>query len=118
MDIDVANLKGKNVAQIFEEIEEVDKKANQESVFLQDVALLRPIQVLLKKFNLASPLTNLEPITTSVVFNVVRNVTAVSSLSRKCHSLHFCKDEYMLLCTEKMALVAKINQRRSIYAPI
>lgn len=80
-DIDVAILKGKNVAQIFKELEEVDKKANQESVFLRGVAYLHSIQVPLKNFklalDLASPLTNLEP-TTTTVFGVVRSVTAVS----------------------------------------
>ena len=80
-DIDVAILKGKNVAQLFKELEEIDKKATQESAFLRGVTYLHSIQVPLERFklalDLASPLTSLEP-TATTVFGVVRCVTAVS----------------------------------------
>ena len=80
-DIDVAILTGKNVAQLFRELEEIDKEATQESAFLRGVRYLHSIQVPLERFklalDLASPLTNLEP-TATTVFGVVRSVTAVS----------------------------------------
>ncbi len=81
-DIDVAILKGKNVAQLFRELEEIDKDATQESAFLRGVRYLHSIQVPLERFklalDLASPLTSFEP-TATTVFGVVRSVTAVSS---------------------------------------
>ena len=80
-DIDVAILKGKNVAQLFRELEEIDKDATQESAFLRGVRYLHSIQVPLERFklalDLASPLTSFEP-TATIVFGVVRSVTAVS----------------------------------------
>lgn len=80
-DIDVAILKGKNVAQLFRELEEIDKDATQESAFLRGVRYLHSIQVPLERFklalDLASPLTSFEP-TATTVFGVVRSVTAVS----------------------------------------
>ena len=80
-DIDVAILTGKNVAQLFRELEEIDKEATQESAFLRGVRYLHSIQVPLERFklalDLASPLTSLEP-TATTVFGVVRSVTAVS----------------------------------------
>lgn len=80
-DIDVAILKGKNVAQLFRELEEIDMEATQESAFLRGVKYLQSIQVPLQTFklalDLASPLTSLEP-TATTVFSVVRSVTAVS----------------------------------------
>ncbi len=81
-DIDVAILKGKNVEQLFRDLEEIDKEATQESAFLRGVKYLHSIQVPLERFklalDLASPLTSLEP-TVTTVFGVVRSVTAVSS---------------------------------------
>ena len=80
-DIDVAILSGSNVAQLFKELEEIDKEATEESAFLRGVAYLHSIQVPLERFklalDLASPLSNIDPIATSV-FGVVRSVTAVS----------------------------------------
>lgn len=81
-DIDVAILKGKNVEQLFRDLEEIDKEATQESAFLRGVKYLHSIQVPLERFklalDLASPLTSLEP-TVTTVFGVLRSVTAVSS---------------------------------------
>ena len=80
-DIDVAILKGKHLAQLFRELEEIDKEATQESAFLRGVRYLHSIQVPLERFklalDLASPLTSVEP-TATTVFGVVRSVTAVS----------------------------------------
>jgi hypothetical protein len=79
--IDVAILKGSSAAQLLEKLEDVDKEATQESVFLRGVAYLRSIQVPLERFklalDLASPLGSLDP-TASTVLGVVRSVTAVS----------------------------------------
>ena len=80
-DIDVAILMGSNAAQLFRELEEIDKEATQESAFLRGVAYLRSIQVPLERFklalDLASPLSSLDP-TAKSVFGVVSGVTAVS----------------------------------------
>lgn len=80
-DIDVTILNGKDVAQIFRELEEIDKEAAQESAFLRGVRYLHSVQVPLERFKLVldlpSPLSSLEPIATTV-FGVVRSVTAVS----------------------------------------
>ena len=79
--IDIAILEGRNVAQLFRELEEMDKEATQESALLRGVKYLQSIQVPLERFklalDLASPLTSLEPTTLSV-FGVIRSVTAVS----------------------------------------
>jgi hypothetical protein len=84
-DIDNAILKGENVAQLFRQLEEIDKEATQESIFLRGVRYLHSLQVPLEIFklalDLASPLTNIEP-TAATVFGVVRGVTAVSSFHR------------------------------------
>jgi hypothetical protein len=81
-DIDVAILKGENVAQLFRQLEEIDKEAAQESLFLRGVKYLKSLQVPLEKFKLAldvaAPLATIEP-TATIVFGVVRSVTAVSS---------------------------------------
>lgn len=80
-DIDVAILMGNNTAQLFKELEEIDKEATQESAFLRGVAYLRSIQVPLERFklalDLASPLSRGDP-TATTVFGVLRGVTAVS----------------------------------------
>ena len=85
-DIDVAILKGKHLAQLFRELEEIDKEAAQESAFLRGVRYLHSIQVPLERFklalDLASPLTSVEP-TATTVFGVVRSVTAVSLFLEK-----------------------------------
>ncbi|CRG85930.1 Cytoplasmic dynein 2 heavy chain 1 [Talaromyces islandicus] len=79
--IDIAILKGDNVAQLFHQLEEIDKDATQESTFLRGVKYLRSIQVPLEKFklalDLASPLANIEP-TATTVFGVVRSVTVIA----------------------------------------
>jgi hypothetical protein len=81
-DINVAILKGENVAELFKQLEKIDKEATQESIFLRGVRYLHSLQVPLERFklalDLASPLTNIEP-TTATVFGVVKGVTAVSS---------------------------------------
>ncbi|KAI0009123.1 hypothetical protein F4779DRAFT_640980 [Xylariaceae sp. FL0662B] len=80
-DINVAILKGENAAQLFRQLEEIDKEATQESIFLRGVRRLHSIQVPLENFKLAShpasPLTAIES-ATATVFGVVRSVTAVS----------------------------------------
>ncbi|CAM1503386.1 Fc.00g081620.m01.CDS01 [Cosmosporella sp. VM-42] len=80
-DVDITILKGENIAQLFKELEGVDKDATDESVFLRGVRYLSSIQVPLERFKLAldltAPLTALEP-TTSTVFGVIRGVTAVA----------------------------------------
>lgn len=84
-DINVAILKGENVAQLFKQLEEIDREATQESIFLRGVRYLHSLQVPLENFklalDLASPLTNIEP-TSTMVFGVVRSVTAVSLFHR------------------------------------
>jgi hypothetical protein len=81
-DINGAILKGENVAQLFRQLEEIDKEASQESVFLRGVRYLHSLQVPLERLklalDLATPLTNIEP-TAATVFTVIRSVTAVSS---------------------------------------
>ncbi|KAL6913368.1 hypothetical protein FSST1_011128 [Fusarium sambucinum] len=92
-DVDVAVLEGENIAQLFKELEGVDKDATDESVFLRGVRYLHSIQVPLERFKLAldltAPLTALEP-TTSTVFGVIRGVTAVA-ISISTADLDFAK---------------------------
>ncbi len=80
--IDIAILKSENVAQLFRQLEEIDKDVTQESAFLRGVRYLHSLQVPLERFklalDLASLLTDIEP-TAATVFGVVRSVTAVSS---------------------------------------
>lgn len=80
-DINVAIFKGSSAAQLFRQLEEIDKDASQESAFIRGVAFLRSIQIPLERFklalDLASPLSNLEP-TAATVVGVVKSVTAVS----------------------------------------
>lgn len=82
-DIDMAILKGDNVADLFKRLEKMDKDTTQESAFLRGVRYVQSLQVPLERFklvlDLASPLTSIEP-TTATVFGVVKGVTAVSSL--------------------------------------
>jgi hypothetical protein len=96
-DIDVAILKGENVAQLFRQLEEIDREAAQESVFLRGVRYLHSLQVPLERFklalDLASPLANIEP-TAGTVFGVVRGVTAVSSFARRRPPRSFCESDY------------------------
>ncbi|KAJ4247812.1 hypothetical protein NW762_013021 [Fusarium torreyae] len=92
-DVDVAVLKAENIAQLFKELEGVDKDATDDSVFLRGVRYLHFIQVPLERFKLAldltTPLTALEP-TTSTVFGVIRGVTAVA-ISISTADLDFAK---------------------------
>ncbi|KAH8659589.1 hypothetical protein BGZ61DRAFT_523502 [Ilyonectria robusta] len=105
-DIDVAILKGKNVAQLFRELEEIDMEATQESAFLRGVKYLQSIQVPLQTFklalDLASPLTSLEP-TATTVFSVVRSVTAIA-ISFATADLEFAKQIGEML--EQIAYIA------------
>jgi hypothetical protein len=80
-DIKVPILEGVNVERLFQQLEEIDNEANQESAFLRGVRCLRKIKGPLENFKLAldfaAPLSTIDP-TASVVFGMVRNVTAVS----------------------------------------
>lgn len=97
-DINVAILKGENVAQLFRQLEEIDKEATQESAFLRGVRYLHSLQVPLERFklalDLATPLTSIEP-TAAAVFGVVRSVTAVSSFHRNLTPRYFCESDYV-----------------------
>ena len=79
--IDIATLEGKNVAQLFRELEDIEKEATHESAFLRGVRYLRSIKIPLERFKFvldtASPLTSIEP-TAATVFGLVRSVTVVS----------------------------------------
>ncbi|KFY93587.1 hypothetical protein V498_04342 [Pseudogymnoascus sp. VKM F-4517 (FW-2822)] len=90
--INAAIFKGENVAQLFKQLEEVDKEATQESAFLRGVRYLQFLQVPLERFklalDLATPLTNIEP--TATVFGVVRSVTAIA-ISFSTADLEFAK---------------------------
>ncbi|KAK0642064.1 hypothetical protein B0T16DRAFT_462079 [Cercophora newfieldiana] len=92
-DIDAAILKGENVAELFKKLEELDKDASQESVFLRGVKYLQSLQVPLERFklvlDLATPLTSIEP-TTATVFGVVKGVTAIA-ISFSTADLEFAK---------------------------
>ena len=83
-DVDAAILVGTSAAQLFAELEGIDKGTSEQSVFLRGVAYLRSIQVPLERFklalDLASPLATLDPAVSSVI-GVVRSVTAVSTPS-------------------------------------
>ena len=93
-DINNVILKGENVAQLFRQLEEIDKEATQESVFLRGVKYLHSLQIPLERFklalDLASPLTNIEP-TAATVFGVVKSVTAVSLFHRNITPRIFCE---------------------------
>lgn len=84
-DIDVAILKGENVAQLFRQLGEIDSEVTQDSAFLRGVRYLQSIQVPLERFkmalDLAAPLTTVAPLT-GTALGVVQGVTAVSSLCR------------------------------------
>ncbi|KAJ5022574.1 hypothetical protein J3E73DRAFT_384813 [Bipolaris maydis] len=79
--IDMAILASSSAAQLFAELEGIDKEKTQQSAFLRGVAYLRSIQVPLERFklalDLASPLSNLDP-TASTVIGVARSVTAIA----------------------------------------
>ena len=81
-EVDVAILKGRNAAQLFTDLVEIDKDATQESAFLRGLQYLRSIRVPLDTMklalDLANPLSRLDP-TVATVFGVVQSVTAVSS---------------------------------------
>lgn len=89
-DIHSTILKGENLAELFEQLETIDKEVTQESVFLRGVRYLHSLQVPLDRFklalDLASPLTSIEP-TTSMVFGIIKGVTAVRLFHR---NLPFC----------------------------
>ncbi|KAF4467462.1 NACHT nucleoside triphosphatase [Fusarium albosuccineum] len=92
-DIDVAILQGKNVEQLFRELEEVDNESTQGSAFLRGLKYLQSIQVPLERFklalDLASPLASFDP-AASTVFGLVRGVTAIA-VSVSTADLEFAK---------------------------
>ncbi|KND92704.1 Vegetative incompatibility protein HET-E-1, partial [Tolypocladium ophioglossoides CBS 100239] len=92
-DINAAILKGDNVAELFKQLEKIDKEATQESAFLRGVRYLHSLQVPLERFklalDLATPLTNIEP-TSATVFGVVKSVTAIA-ISFSTADLEFAK---------------------------
>lgn len=79
-DINFAILKGESIAELFEQLDNIDKEASQESAFLRGVRYLHSLQVPLEKFrlalDLATPLANVEP--AGMVLGIVKGVTAVS----------------------------------------
>ncbi|KAF4955318.1 hypothetical protein FGADI_4624 [Fusarium gaditjirri] len=92
-DVDVTILKGESIAQLFKELEAVDKDATEESTFLRGVRYFHSIQVPLERvkmvLDISAPLTALEP-TTSAVFGVMRGVTALA-ISVATADLEFAK---------------------------
>ena len=82
-ELDLADMEGKNVMQLFHELEVVGKERVHESAFLKGLNYLRAHKIYLEGFKLAldlsSPLANMEP-ATNAAFGVVRSVTAVSSV--------------------------------------
>ncbi|KAM7210088.1 hypothetical protein V8F06_014528 [Rhypophila decipiens] len=80
-DIKTAILKGDSVAELFKQLEQMEKDSAQELVFIRGVKYLRSLQVPLERFklalDLATPLTSLEP-TTATVYGVVRSVTEIA----------------------------------------
>ncbi|KAF7877700.1 hypothetical protein EAF04_001371 [Stromatinia cepivora] len=92
-DIDSTILKGENLAELFKQLETIDKEVTQESVFLRGVKYLHSLQVPLDSFklalDLASPLTSIEP-TTSMVFGIIKGVTAIA-ISISNADLNFAK---------------------------
>jgi hypothetical protein len=97
-DIHLDILKGENLAELFKQLEKIDKEVTQESVFLRGVRYLHSLQVPLGSFklalDLASPLTSIEP-TAAMVFGVVRGVTAVSLFYRNFTLRNFRESDYM-----------------------
>jgi hypothetical protein len=84
-EIDIATLKGKDAAHLFEELEHVAKEATHKSFFVRGMRYLQTLQVPLERFkdalDLATPLANLEP-TAGTVLGVVRGLTAVSPFDK------------------------------------
>jgi hypothetical protein len=85
-DVDVAILRSSNVAELFKRLEEMDKDATQESVFLRGVKHLQSLQVPLERFklalDLASPLASIEP-TTGTVDDFLRHAELLRKLVEK-----------------------------------
>lgn len=81
-DVKAVILQGKTAAELFSELDQLDKTASQESAIMKGVQHLKRLQVPLERLKLAldwaTPLTSIEPIT-ATVFGVVKGVTAVSS---------------------------------------
>ncbi|KAI1266270.1 hypothetical protein F5Y18DRAFT_25077 [Xylariaceae sp. FL1019] len=79
--IDKAILDGHHVTELFEILQRAEKEASATSVVLRGVNHLKALQVPLETFKLAldvaSPFTNIEPVSSSV-FSIVRNVTAIA----------------------------------------
>lgn len=96
-DIDIALLKGRNVAELFVELQQIDEDATKESAFVRGIRHLHRVQVPLERFklalDLANPLASLDPIAMTV-FGVVRSVTAVSSVHSPILSCRFAGIEW------------------------
>ncbi|KAL6236320.1 hypothetical protein BDW75DRAFT_207238 [Aspergillus navahoensis] len=92
-EIDIAILESKSIEQLFRELDNAEKQATSESIFMRGVNCLRSLQVPLEKFklalDLASPLTSLEP-TTNAVFGMVRGATAIA-ITLAASNLDFAK---------------------------
>ncbi|KAB8212932.1 hypothetical protein BDV33DRAFT_210698 [Aspergillus novoparasiticus] len=79
--IDIAILEGRNIAQLFTELDQLEREVAQESAFDRGLRCLRSLQVPLERFklllDLATPLAAIEPTATAVV-GVLRGVTAIA----------------------------------------
>lgn len=79
--MDIEALKGKDIAQLFKELEDTQSEVASKSAFSKGVRYLQTLQVPLERFkqvlDLASPLASLEP-TAATVVGVVRCMTTVS----------------------------------------
>lgn len=79
-EIDFIALKGKNIIQLFRDLEDIGKKETYDSAFLRGVKYLQSLQVPLEIFKLALDLASLLSslkLTAVIVVSVVRSITAV-----------------------------------------
>ncbi|KAK4042994.1 hypothetical protein C8A01DRAFT_44062 [Parachaetomium inaequale] len=92
-DTNIAILETVSVADLFKQLERIEKDAAQESVFLRGVEYLQSLQVPLQTFklalDLASPLASIEP-TAATVFGMVKGVTAIA-ISLSTADINFAK---------------------------
>ncbi|CAI7655744.1 unnamed protein product [Penicillium pancosmium] len=81
-EIDVIALRGKNITQLFRDLEDIQKGETHDSAFWRGVKYLQslrvPLETLKLALDLASPLSSLEP-TAATVVGVIRSVVAVMS---------------------------------------
>ncbi|KAJ5804776.1 uncharacterized protein N7518_001079 [Penicillium psychrosexuale] len=98
-ELDIADMKGKNVMQLFHDLEVTGKEKVHESAFLRGLNYLRAHKIYLEGFKLAldlsSPLANMEP-ATNAAFGVVRSVTAIA-ISFATADLDFAKQIVAML---------------------